>query len=107
MRDPFVNYDQWLERPYQDQCDREAYAEWQSENTTAECGSCGHSFGPPDEVVLTLVEGETIRPFHTAMCPVCKEECEVNIIVPEQDAGRDDDDYEPPDRDEFYFTDNY
>lgn len=96
MRDPFANYDQWLERPYQEQYDREAYEEWQSENTTAECGMCGHNFGHPDEVVLTLVEDGTIK-YHTTMCPVCKEECEVNIIIPEEPD--DEYDYEPPDDD--------
>jgi transcription elongation factor Elf1 len=93
MRDPFANYDAWLERPYQEQADREAHEEWLNENTTAECATCGHSFGHPDEVVLTLVEGETIRPYQTAMCPVCREESEVNIVLPSEP----DDEYDGPD----------
>ena len=98
MRDPFVNYDSWLEQPYHEQADRDAYEEWQAENTTVECATCGHSFGHPDEVVLTLVEESHFPHFHTALCPVCQEESVVNINVPERE---DDYDSEPPDRDDY------
>ena len=41
MRDPFVGYDSWLERPYQDECAKADEAEWTDEHTTFTSDCCG------------------------------------------------------------------
>jgi hypothetical protein len=45
MRDPFANYDAWLERPYQDQCKEQEHQEWIDENTTFATECCGVAIG--------------------------------------------------------------
>ena len=84
--DPFRNYDQWLEAPYQEQADREALQEYIDEHSTVECSTCGTELGLRGEVELTTVTDPAWKnSYQTAPCPKCGEECEVNIVEPEPD----------------------
>ncbi len=96
MRDPFANYDAWLERPYQDQCDREAAQEWIEEHTIVTCGECGKELGHPDNVELKDQNPEPHVSFQSVFCPFCNKETEADINIPDLPEN---DDYEPPDRD--------
>ena len=91
MRDPFANYDSWLDRPYQDQCEQD---EWILENETAECADCGYDYGKRCELDTVQIPNSAHDGFH---CPECNTITEVKIVEPE--PLDDDYDYEPPEPD--------
>jgi hypothetical protein len=95
MRDPFANYDSWLERPYQDAYDaqdRQEYIDEHSEYTT-DC--CGEDVGYEDGYDIHEAKGEI-------KCPKCGEMAHVNKSEP--DLEPDEPEYDPDDfRDDDYF----
>lgn len=87
MRDPFANYDSWLDRPYQEQYERD---EWFYENETAECVDCGYDHGKRCELDTEIQDN-----IERAFCPECNAIAEVKIVEPElpDDDGPEPDDY--------------
>ena len=78
MRDPFADYDAWLERPYQDQLAREA---WIEENETAECATCGYEHGRYCELFTETVPDSQEQ---GAFCPSCNEVTLLKRLEPEE-----------------------
>ena len=106
MRDPFENYDSWLERPYQEAAEVQDRAEWIAENTTYTTDCCGEPVA--DDVALPLLakfaelaklhagpdgrprgygftDGETAATM--LVCPKCGDLSEIVVTEP---AERDD-----------------
>ena len=89
MRDPFANYDSWLEEPYQRmyaEADRE---EWIAENSTYETDCCGIEI--PYEDVSFDPNGKP----SSVRCKECGEVAGVDITPPAEYDDYDDydDDY--------------
>ncbi len=96
-RDPFANYDSWLEEPYQRMYAEADHAEWIAENSTYETDCCGVDI-PYDDISFD-VKGKPM----SLTCSACGEVAGVDVIEPDMDDGdydRDDDYFDPDAADE-------
>lgn len=110
MRDPFANYDSWLERPYQEMYAEQERQEWIDENSTFETQCCGIDVTDVEDIwdkwekqqeaekknkdIESWTEEEKACLIE---CPECKEKYLVNKIEPEL-PEYDGPDEEPDDR---------
>ena len=112
-RDPFANYDSWLERPYQDMYEAADHQEYIDEHTTYESECCGEEVDKEEaEEKYPLQQATNKRTKWICdwtedekkcliVCPKCGEAYTVNKIEPEEyDGGID---YDEPDEDDRYF----
>jgi hypothetical protein len=90
-RDPFANYDSWLEQPYQDAYAEADRAEWIAENSTYETDCCGVDI-PYDDISFD-VKGNPM----SLTCSACGEVAGVDVTEPSEDDDYDDDydDFDP------------
>lgn len=99
MRDPFANYDRWLEQPYQDMyadAEREEARQlWIEENSTYETDCCGVEI-PYDDISFGA-DGK-VSPIK---CPTCGEIAGVDIF----EASLDDYDVDDYDDDDYFDED--
>jgi len=91
----FVGYDAWLERPYQDDCDRAAREEWLDENTTFTTDCCGEEV---DADIAWFVKGNK---GEIVVCLKCQNTTTFTAHVPvinERESYPTPDDYDDYDR---------
>jgi hypothetical protein len=96
MRDPFANYDSWLEKPYQDMYANEDRNIWIAENTTYTTQCCD------TDVTAVLEYDSNGNPPKSYHCVECDQTEPLNENAPElPDRDYDEPDYfdDPPDRD--------
>jgi len=108
MRDPFENYDSWLERPYQEQYAREEEQEWIDEHSTFELECCGLDITEDEDMrevyedqQIILTENRNtetwtdVQKKKLVFCETCNQWSLINKIEPDlpEDDGPE---YEPP-----------
>ena len=91
MRDPFANYDSWLEEPYQRMYAEADHEEWIVENSTYETDCCGV------EIAFSDVDFDPKGSPSPVRCAKCGEVAGVDISPPDEYNGNDYDD-----RDDYF-----
>jgi hypothetical protein len=81
MRDPFTNYDSWLEQPYQDAYEAADRAEWVREHSTYATACCGAEVEYAD---VTVAVGGACS---IAACPTCGQPATLMQEEPDMDDG--------------------
>jgi rubrerythrin len=87
-RDPFTNYDAWLERPYQDMYEASDRQAWLDENSEYSCEVCGYVH-PASEAIDLYEQNMPL------WCPACLEANGLVKKEPDFPEPWDDRDYEP------------
>lgn len=87
MRDPFANYDAWLEEPYQRMYAEAEHEEWVAENSTYETDCCGI------EVPYSDIHFDTKGTPTPVRCVECGEIAGVDVTPPSEPDYEPDDDY--------------
>ncbi|CAB4165262.1 hypothetical protein UFOVP1537_14 [uncultured Caudovirales phage] len=95
-RDPFANYDRWLEQPYIDAAERQADQEWIDENTTYTSDCCDAKLPQEDTWLVVDKRGTDAL----TVCPKCDMICGIVADVPDLPSKEDYKDYEPDDHDD-------